>query len=74
MNVNHKGGRPKKNFSDMERLSLKIPREIKEYMIAAAYRESGPTHIVTVTEYLVNLVKKDMKEQKAHCAECPFNF
>ena len=72
MNSN-RGGRPKKNPPEMERLNLKIPKEIKEYMIAAAYRESGPTHIVTVTEYIIGLVKKDMAAQKTPCSGCPFN-
>ena len=57
-------GRPRKNGPDMERLSLKIPTEIKEYLQAAAYRESSPKHMVSLTEYLVDLVRRDMELHK----------
>ena len=36
-----------------ERLSL------KEYLQEAAYRESTPAHSVSITEYLVKLVRED---------------
>lgn len=48
----------------MERLNLKIPAEIKEYLQAAAYRESSPTKTVSLTEYLCNLVKADMEKHQ----------
>lgn len=47
-----------------ERLNLKIPADIKEYLYAAAYRESSPTKQVSVTEYLCQLVRADMKKHK----------
>ena len=48
----------------MERLNLKIPAEVKEYLQAAAYRESSAKHIVSLTEYLCNLVYADMERHK----------
>ena len=57
-------GRPKKNTQEMERLSLKIPTEIKDYLQAAAYRESSPKHMVSLTEYLCELVRRDMELHK----------
>ena len=42
------------------RLNLKVPVEIKKYLYAAAYRESTPEKMVSMTEYLCNLVRKDM--------------
>ena len=48
----------------MERLNLKIPREIKEYLQAAAYRVSSPRKIVSLTEYLCDLVRADMELHK----------
>ena len=57
-------GRPKKNTQEMERLSLKIPTEIKDYLQAAAYRESSPKHMVSLTEYLCDLVRRDMELHK----------
>lgn len=44
------------------RLNLKIPAEIKEYLQAAAYRESNAKHTVSITEYLCNLVRADMEK------------
>lgn len=49
----------------MERINLKIPAYLKEYLQEQAYNESTPRHIVSVTEYLCNLVKKDMEQHKA---------
>lgn len=46
----------------LERLNLKIPTDIKAYLQAAAYRESSPTHTVSLTEYLCDLVRADMEK------------
>ena len=46
----------------LERLNLKIPADLKAYLQAAAYRESSPTHTVSLTEYLCNLVRADMEK------------
>lgn len=42
-----------------ERLSLRLPVDVKEYLQEAAYRESTPAHSVSITEYLVKLVRED---------------
>lgn len=47
-----------------ERLNLLIPAEIKNYLYAAAYRESNEKHTVSVTEYLCNLVREDMSKNE----------
>lgn len=47
-----------------ERLNLRIPSDIKQYLYEAAYRESSPTKQVSVTEYLCQLVRDDMKKHK----------
>ena len=49
-----------KDKEQRERLNLLIPASIKNYLYAAAYRESNETHVVSVTEYLCNLVREDM--------------
>ena len=46
------------------RVSLMIPMYIKEYLQAAAYRESNAKHTVSITEYLCDLVTEDMKKHK----------
>lgn len=44
------------------RFNLKMPIELKEYLQAAAYRESSPQKIVTITEYICNLIRADMEK------------
>ena len=46
------------------RVSLMIPAYIKEYLQAAAYRESNAKHTVSITEYLCDLVVADMEKHK----------
>ena len=58
------GGRPKIYDEPLERLNLKIPAELKAYLLAAAYRESTPKHLMSVTEYLCKLVREDMEKHK----------
>ena len=48
----------------LERLNLRIPPDIKAYLMAAAYRESSPTKTVSLTEYLCELVRADMEKHK----------
>ena len=43
------------------RFNLKITLEYKDYLQAAAYRESSPTKIVTITEYICKLIADDME-------------
>lgn len=58
-------GRPRKNPEDSERLNLKIPREIKEYLTIAAARASiERRRTVPLTEYLIELVRADMEKHK----------
>lgn len=58
------GGRPAKYTAPLERLNLKIPVNLKEYLYAAAYRESSPKRQVSVTEYLCKLISEDMERHK----------
>ena len=44
------------------RFNLKMPIEYKEYLQAAAYRASSPEKTITITEYLCELVRADMKK------------
>ena len=44
------------------RFNLKMPLEYKEYLQAAAYRASSPEKIITITEYLCELVRADMEK------------
>ena len=46
------------------RFNLKMPLEYKEYLQAAAYRASSPEKIVTVTEYICELVRADMEKNR----------
>lgn len=54
-------GRPAKYSQPMERLNLKIPVDVKEYLYAAAYRASSSKKQVSVTEYLCKIVREDME-------------
>ncbi len=47
-----------------ERLNLRIPADIKEYLYEAAFRESTAKKSVSVTEYLCALVRADMEKHK----------
>ena len=44
------------------RFNLKMPLEYKEYLQAAAYRASSPKKIITITEYICELVRADMEK------------
>lgn len=63
-NTKNLGGRPAKYEQKMERLNLSIPADVKAYLKAAAYRESSPTRMVSPTEYLISLIRKDMEQHK----------
>ena len=47
-----------------ERLNLRIPKRIKDYLYEASWRESTATRRVSVTAYLIELVEKDMQEHE----------
>lgn len=56
---------PKKPVIPMERLNLKIPAEIKEYLTIAAAKESiAQRRNISLTEYLCGLVRADMERHK----------
>ena len=46
------------------RFNLKMPLEYKEYLQAAAYRASSPEKVITITEYLCELVRADMEKNR----------
>ena len=49
----------------MERLNLKIPAEIKEYLTVAAAKASiEQKRNISLTEYLCDLVRADMERHK----------
>ena len=57
-NVNKKG-------EPLERLNLKIPAEIKEYLTVAAAKASiAQRRNISLTEYLCELVRADMEKHK----------
>lgn len=51
-------------YANEERLNLKIPTYIKEYLQAAAYEASNAKHTVSITEYICDLVTADMEKHK----------
>lgn len=60
---NRKDAPKKKEPVPQERLNLKIPTEIKEYLNVAAARASiEQRRNVSLTEYLCEIVKADMKK------------
>ena len=62
-NVN--GGRPSKYTVPLERLNLKIPAEIKEYLTVAAAKASiDQRRQISLTEYLIELVRADMEKNE----------
>ena len=46
------------------RLNLKLPTDLRAYLQAAAFRESTPEKICSMTEYLCNLIRDDMEKHK----------
>ena len=44
------------------RFNLKMPFEYKGYLQQAAFKASTPTNLVTVTEYICNLIRADMEK------------
>lgn len=56
-------GRPKSaDPSQWARLNLKLPLDLRAYLQAAAYRESTPEKMCSVTEYLCKLIREDMEK------------
>lgn len=50
-----------KKGEQLERLNLKIPAEIKEYLTVAAAKASiAQRRNISLTEYLIQLVREDM--------------
>ena len=63
-NVKNAKGVNKKG-EPLERLNLKIPAEIKEYLTVAATKTSiEKRHKISLTEYLCELVRKKKKKHK----------
>ena len=44
------------------RFNLKMPFAYKGYLQQAAFKASTPTNLVTVTEYICNLIRADMEK------------
>ena len=44
------------------RFNLKMPFEYKGYLQQAAFKASTPANLVTVTEYICNLIRADMEK------------
>lgn len=58
-------GRPKSaDPTQWVRLNLKLPTDLRAYLQAAAFRESTPKKICSMTEYLCNLIREDMEKHK----------
>lgn len=54
-----------KKGEPLERLNLKIPAEIKEYLTVAAAKASiAQRRNISLTEYLIQLVREDMAKNK----------
>lgn len=54
-----------KKGEPLERLNLKIPAEIKEYLTVAAAKASiAQRRNISLTEYLCELVRADMEQHK----------
>lgn len=50
-----------KNGEPLERLNLKIPAEIKEYLTVAAAKASiAQRRNISLTEYLIQIIREDM--------------
>ena len=60
-----RSGRPAKYDEEMERINLKIPARLKEYLtIAAAHASIEQRRQISFTEYLCNLVEEDRKRRE----------
>lgn len=54
-----------KKGEPLERLNLKIPAEIKEYLTVAAAKASiEQRRNISLTEYLIQIVREDMAKNK----------
>lgn len=54
-----------KKGEPLERLNLKIPAEIKEYLTVAAAKASiAQRRNISLTEYLIQIVREDMAKNK----------
>ena len=51
-----------KKKQEYYRFNLKMPVEYKDYLQEAAYRASSPAKMVTITEYICDLIKADMEK------------
>lgn len=64
----------------IERLNLKIPAEVKEYLTVRAAQESIKRQTkISLTNYLLEIIRHDMDSSKEECepifpSEPPFNF
>lgn len=45
------------------RLNLSLPIDCKNHLQEAAFRESTPTKRISVTGYLINLIREDMQRR-----------
>ena len=62
---NAQGGRPLKYDTELTRLNLKVPADVKEYLTVAAARQSiAERRQISLTEYLIDLVRKDAEQHK----------
>ena len=62
---NARGGRPPKYDVQLTRLNLKVPAEIKGYLTVAAAKQSiQERRQISLTEYLIELVRKDAEQHK----------
>ena len=62
---NTHSGRPLKYDTELTRLNLKVPAYIKEYLtIASAKQSIAERRQISLTEYLIELVKADMDKNK----------
>lgn len=51
---------------DFVRMSLRVPKDVKEWLYEASFRESTATRRVSATSYLTELVRSDRNDYYSH--------
>jgi hypothetical protein len=55
-----------KQEDDFVRMNLRVPKDVKEWLYEASFRESTATRRMSATSYLVELVRSDRDDYYSH--------
>lgn len=55
-----------KQEGDFVRMNLRVPKDVKDWLYEASFRESTATRRMSATSYLVELVRSDRDDYYSH--------